>query len=334
VTAAVFSLLVVAAVLEIVLRLFGPPYYRFNNLSHEYYTNPRAYHDVLRKEGRHTVYGLDYHEDPHGYRIPEADPEPRTATPEKRILGLGDSFTYGRGVRYEDIYLTRLERLLNDEREKVAIKNCGIVGAQIEDIIDTYARESVSIPPGSLVIYGFVLNDFGLVFTEPIKGYNFIDFNNEGYTFNPLRQRSALINFVAHSIEKRRLHTATLSAFIESFEGENAVRGFDQLVNLDQATQENGHTLLIAVFPLLYDFQEYRFTSIHEKIAYFCDGHGILRIDLFPAFSRRRAEDLWANPTDHHPNEIAHAIAATEIRSFLERGLPDFTRREVPGRSE
>jgi hypothetical protein len=317
----------IAAVLEIVLRLFGPPYYRFNNLSQEYYSNPRGYHDVLREEGRHTVYGLDYREGPYGYRVPASEPEPKIAAPEKWILGLGDSFTYGRGVRHKDIYLTRLEKQLNHEQEKVAIKNCGIVGAQIEDIVDTYARESVSIPPGSLVIYGFVLNDFGLVLTEPIEGYNFIDFNNEGHTFNPLRQRSALVNFVAHSIEKKRLHTATLSAYLESFEGENAVRGFSQLVKLHQATLENSHTLLVVVFPLLYDFEEYPFNSIHEKIKFFCEGHGILFLDLFPAFSRREAEDLWSNPTDHHPNEISHAIAAAEIRDFLERVVPDFTRR-------
>ena len=192
----------------------------------------------------------------------------------------------------------------------------------------------MSIPPGSLVIYGFVLNDFGLVFNEPIKGNNFIDFNNEGYAFNPLRQKSALINFVTHSIEKRRLHTATLSAYLDSFEGANAVKGFSQMVTLHQATLKNGHTLLVVVFPLLYDFGEYLFEPAHTKIGQFCDGHGIFFLDLFPEFSHHNAEDLWSNPTDHHPNEIAHAIAASAIAAFVGNELPRFSAFQTDARTE
>ena len=272
------------------------------------------------------MYGLTYRDDLYGYRVPHLDSRPELDSPDRTILGLGDSFTYGRGVRYRDIYLTRLEKLLNNGQDKVRIKNCAVVGATVEDILNIYARESSSIPPKSLVIYGFVLNDFGLVFTEAIKGYNFIDFNNEGNTFNPLRQRSALINFVSHNVEKRRLHTATLSAYLDSFEGENLVRGFGRLKELKQATLKNEHDLLVVVFPLLYDFGNYRFSSIHNKMEYFCSGHGILYLDLFPSFSRHRAEELWSNPTDHHPNELAHAIAANELAIFITTEVRDYSR--------
>jgi hypothetical protein len=171
------------------------------------------------------------------------------------------------------------------------------------------------------VIYGLVLNDFGLDLTTPIKGLNFIDINNGGYTFSPLRKSSALINFISHSVEKRRLHTNTVKAYVESFEGESSENGFDLLNELDQSILEDEGTLLVVVFPLLYDFEKYRFSSIHEEIQSFCERHRILYLDLLPAFSRYRAEDLWANPTDHHPNEIAHRIAADEIAAFIEDHL-------------
>ena len=303
------------------MRLFGPPYYRFNNLSEEYYSNPRGYHDVIRKEGKHTVFGLRYHDSPDGYRNSPDHDQSSIELPEKYVLGLGDSFTYGRGVRYEDIYLTRLEFLLNHGQNKAIVKNCGVVGANIEDIVDIYARESASLPRGSFVIYGLVLNDFGLDLTTPIKGLNFIDINNGGYTFSPLRKSSALINFISYSIEKRRLHTNTVKTYVESFEGESSENGFDLLNELDQSILEDEGTLLVVVFPLLYDFEKYRFSSIHEEIQSFCERHRILYLDLLPAFSRYRAEDLWANPTDHHPNEIAHRIAADEIAAFIEDHL-------------
>ena len=314
--------------MEICLRIFGPPYFRFNNLSEEYYTNPRGYHDAIRKDGKYTVYGLTYHDSPDGYRMCSSHDHSPIEAPETHVLGLGDSFTYGRGVRYDDIYLTRLEESLNQESDSVTIKNCGVVGAGIEDIVSIYARESSSLPRGSLVIYGMVLNDLGLVLTEPIKGLNFIDINNGGNTFNPLRKRSALINFVAHSIETRRLHTSTVKAYLESFEGQNAEIGFKRLEDLNQSVLEDGGTLLVVVFPLLYDFERHLFDSIHKRIGLFCAGHQILYVDLLPAFSRHKAEDLWANPTDHHPNEVAHRIAADELAVFIENNLPHFSQKE------
>jgi len=116
---------------ETILRIFGPKYYRFNNASAEYYTNPRDYHIPLREEAGHIIYGLDYNESPEGYRLPDSSTPNRLIPPEMEkdvmILGLGDSFTYGRGVRYEDLYLTKLEKLLNLSK-KIGIKNCGKVG--------------------------------------------------------------------------------------------------------------------------------------------------------------------------------------------------------------
>ena len=199
-----------------------------------------------------------------------------------------------------------------------------MVGAGIEDIVDIYERESAALPRGSLVIYGLVLNDFGLAPTVPIKGLNLIDINNGGNTFSPLRKGSACINFISYLVEKRRLHSVTIRAYLESFQGQNAENGFDLLKTLNESIRKDEGTLLVVVFPLLHDFEKYRFRSIHEKIKSFCDRHGILYLDVLPAFSRHKAEDLWANPTDHHPNEIAHGIAADEIAAFIDEKLPTF----------
>ena len=323
-TAVMLGLIVAAGFVEICLRIFGPPYYRFNNLSQEYYSDARGYYDIIRVENNRPVYGLDYHEDSNGYRVSQDPKKLAIELPDKYILGLGDSFTYGRGVRYEDIYLTKLQEILNHGSSRVVVKNCGVVGAGIQDVVDIYARESSTLPRSSLVIYGFVLNDFGLVMTEPIQGLNFIDINNGGYTFNPLRKYSASINFMFHAVETRRLHTATLRAYLASFEGDNEENGFHILEDLRQEIRSDGGTLLVVVFPLLYDFENYRFRSIHEKVSAFCDEHDILFLDLFHAFSTYSARELWANPTDHHPNDIAHRIAAREIADFIKRELPGF----------
>ena len=136
--------------IEIALRIWGPPYYRFNNSSGEYYTNPRGYHEPLRKEGGRTIYGLRAYCDNFGYRLPDNMPElheqgtppPADFTRENVILGLGDSFTFGRGVRYNDIYLTLLEKELDRNGYPAYIKNAARPGDDLEQIVKIHYYET------------------------------------------------------------------------------------------------------------------------------------------------------------------------------------------------
>lgn len=68
---------------------------------------------------------------------------------------------------------------------------------------------------------------------------------------------------------------------------------------------------------LLYDFERYPFYEIHKKISLFCAQEGIPLLDLFMAYSGYKAENLWVNPRDYHPNEIAHRVAGEELYNFL-----------------
>lgn len=312
----VISVVVLLLVSEIILRTYGPKYYRFNNDSEEYYINPRGYHIPLRQEGEYIVYGLNYNSSPEGYRLPDL-PLAGNSEKENLILGLGDSFTYGRGVKYEDIYLVALENRLNRDGYNIGIKNCARIGADIDTIFKIYLEES-SQKAYPFVIYGLVLNDFDL--RVRIFGDDFIDFNNEGYVFNKMRQVSRLYNFLCYAIEKIRLHSRTTKAYLESFRGEYAEVKFAIIRQLHQDIKANKGKLIIVLFPLLYNFERYPFYEVHEKISVFCDKEGIPLVDLLSAFSRYKAENLWANPTDHHPNETAHRIAGEELYNFLRRG--------------
>jgi len=310
---AILAVAVMLLVIEALLRVSGPPTHRFNNQSEEYYTNPRNYHTPLRIEEGHIIYGLRYNKSPKGYRLPDEPVSDKTGK-KNAVLGMGDSFTYGRGVRYEDIYLSRMEQSLSRDGYDVSVKNSAICGANIDEIYETYSYES-SVKRYPVVIYGLVLNDFGK--SHAIYGTDFIDFNNAGYEFDPLRKTSSLYNLICYLIEERRLHHYTIDAYLRQFEGKNAARNFETLRQLNRDVKLKGGTLIIVLFPLIYDFERYPFHGIHQKIADFCDREGILLLDLLPAFSNYMAEELWANPTDHHPNEIAHGLAAHELHGFI-----------------
>ncbi len=117
-------------------RLFGPKYYQFSNKSSRYFGNSRGYYVPVGEENGQTVYGTPMKGEPPGYRIPDDTP-PHSKREQKEwlVLGLGDSFTIGRGVFYRDIYLTRLEEMWKQRGQYAPIKNCAITGADIEKIV-------------------------------------------------------------------------------------------------------------------------------------------------------------------------------------------------------
>jgi hypothetical protein len=323
--AVVFTLLSVSlsiiaglGLVEVILRIVGPGYYQFNNRSHEYFSNPRGYFDPLRVEGGHQIYGLEYKETEEDYR---AGSEPAAGRP--LLLGLGDSFTYGRGVRPEHTYLVRLQQRFNRENVPIAVKNAARVGADVYEVAGQYEYEAARQKP-ELVVYGFVLNDFRLPTSRRIVGSDYVDQNNGGYMYDPWRRYSAIYNYALFLRDRRRLETETLDNYLRAYEGPSATKGFATLEALDKAVSSDGGRLVILLFPLLYEFDRYPFASIHAKIEEFARTRNILFLDLLPAMSARDPEDLWAHPIDHHPNDVAHEIAAEALNAFLKaRGVLD-----------
>jgi lysophospholipase L1-like esterase len=319
--AILLSIFIAVFFFELFLRICGPKYFRFNKRSDEYYTNPRGYHLFLRNDGGDNIYGLKYRETAEGYRLPDkiSYVENNNEKYNHFILGIGDSFTYGQGVKYEDLYLTRLERLLDKDNRKIKVENRGLDGADINKIFEVYLFES-SKRSYPLVIYGFMLNDFGLFGAHKIIGSDFVDINNGGNRWNAWRSNLASVNLIAYVMERRRLHNHTMKAYLDAFKGEYARLGFKTLGQLNQGIKSKGGTLVITLFPLIYNFKNHPFREIHDKISRFCIQENIPFLDLLPAFSEYRPEELWVNPTDYHPNEIAHRIAAENIYHFLKKG--------------
>jgi hypothetical protein len=301
----------------------------------EYCSNPRGYFTVRRSGEDQVEYSVDvFAVFPPFRRIPQnmEDPEDVLAflTREEPILALGDSFTMGQGVRYEDTYSARLERLIAKEGTHIGIKNTGGAGYDIEEVCLAYDAYSAD-EDCPLVIYGFVLNDFGLPGKENIVGSDYIDTSSGGIEYSPWRRRCAAVNFVYEAIDRIRLDRTTRRSYLEAFRGENAIEKFDLVRSLNREIELKDGKLVIVLFPLLYEFHHYPFQEIHDKIRNFCRKEGILLLDLLPAFSKHKAPSLWVHPSDHHPNEIAHRIAAEEIHAFLKRhGLLEALAVEEP----
>ena len=67
--------------------------------------------------------------------------------------------------------------------------------------------------------------------------------------------------------------------------------------------------------------EDYPFTAIHAFVEETCGEIGLPVHDLLPAFQGKRDRELWVHQTDHHPNEIAHEIAARSLEEFVRSQL-------------
>jgi lysophospholipase L1-like esterase len=75
-----------------------------------------------------------------------------------RIMIVGDSLTYGYGVREEETYPRQIETMLK-KNFSVEVLNLGVSGYQSEDVSKTVKEYTPLLQP-DLIIYGVCLNDF------------------------------------------------------------------------------------------------------------------------------------------------------------------------------
>ncbi len=310
--AIVFAVVASLWLFELGLRLFGPEVHSFNNMLSEYDSNPRDYFDEIRKEGESAVYGIRQRTDLGlGGRI--GDDGARDQRPAQ-ILGLGDSQAQGQGVRSTDTFYAKLARSLD-----VGVRNAAVDGYDLEEVIARYAYETSGGQRYPIVIYALVLDDFGLDRSR-IKGLDFIQYQ-PGHAFDGWRQRSAIWNFVSHLAEQARLSEETTGAYLDAYTGPAFETQVSKLVRLDAQVRADGGTFFVAVLPLLYDFENYPFTTIHSQLNALSASHNLNIIDLLHGLNTHAADALWVHPTDHHPNEIAHSeVAATLAREIRASG--------------
>jgi hypothetical protein len=285
-----------------------------------YATNPRGYfEDDNSVEVRINSLGM-------------RGPEVEKAKPEGvyRILGLGDSFTFGVGVRDEDTFLRRLETLLNaqpDEGRRCEVLNAGVQGYNTRDEVVCLEQRWLELSP-DLVLITFYLND----------AYADAAFLNMGqgqgvYLDQPdgLARYSFLYDSLQHAY-RARISWQKMYEHYSLFYFTQPQQFFQQaqpgevdwhvsaqaLARAKQLSQERNFKLGLVLFPELIDLDSrYPFAAIHAVIHDACGQLQIPMLDLLEVYRGRDARDLWVHPTDHHPNEEAHRLAAGAIETFL-----------------
>ena len=230
-----------------------------------------------------------------------------------RILGLGDSYTFGNGVRREHLFLERLEASLADARGmEIEVLNLGIPGFSTPQEVALLEHVGIGFDP-DLVLIAFVVNDVGgfLPGVQVTAG-------------PPWLAGLAEVFWLAGHVKQRVLAPRTMRRVIEERRrtyGPSApgwLAAQRALARAKRLADAEGFALVLVIFPNMWELDgAYPFEGVHATIAGAAERLGIPVIDLLEGFREVDRTQLWVHPNDQHPNHEAHAIAAQGIEQGL-----------------
>lgn len=231
----------------------------------------------------------------------------------KRVVVLGDSFTFGEGVRPEHMFSNLLEKRLASSGIDVEVLNFSVGGWGTRDETAYLEAQGLDFSP-DLVIVAYVLND-----ADYAGGLDVWEGFRHQYEKSWLRF-SAVLSFLYARLGQRLYVRRYVEGMTEQALREESkwTSSFRDLSRGEKLAKASGARFAVVILPFMYDLtDDYPFRSIHRMIESYCRSEEIPVRDLFPAFSGSDYVDLWVHASDPHPNEQGHRIIADALFEFL-----------------
>ena len=252
------------------------------------------------------------------------------AKPENtfRITVIGDSFTFGTALQFDDAFPKRLERMLNlnDGPLKAEVLNMGVPGFSTSHEVRT-VREAIA-RGADLALLQITLNDPQI---KPYRPTGLTRTNEFGVKSSDTRlgQYWKTFDFVATRIANTRTHSSYREYYFDLFDNNRTWTSFSKAINkISRLSNKKDVTLVAVVFPLfgLPLDENYPFHPLHQKVGKLLTEKQIPHLDLFETFRGIPLDRIQVIPgQDFHPNEIGHRMAAEAIYHWLLDGqfIPD-----------
>jgi lysophospholipase L1-like esterase len=291
-------------------------------ITFRYDGNPRGYFDEL-SEVHHDV-------NPLGFRGPAFIQKPEGTF---RVVCLGDSFTFGEGVRNEDAYPEVAARLLRKRGRQTDACNLGVGGYNTTQSLGVLQRFGFDLEP-DVVVLGYTINDaepplfqIDPASREPVRRDREMAIESEAAPQKPpatVLYRLRLAQAVWKVFHERNLTQQTLRYYrsVNDTSAPGWIESERALRDIIATCRERGIPCIVVLFPLLYELSDvYPFRAVHERVGEVVAGAGGEFIDLLPRLAGQNPAGLIVHPTDPHPNETVHALAgelvAEKIASLL-----------------
>jgi lysophospholipase L1-like esterase len=261
--------------------------------------------------------------------------QPTFAPEELRILAVGDSCTFGKGVLERDCWPRQLERLLQERHpeRRVLVANLGVNGyssLQYQRAIE----QAFDVRP-HLVVLGYNVNDFPNITARVDK----VVYQNEKTL------RAHIPGEVREQLSSTALYRALRAAFYELKEtrdlermeriSSDATQGFGRdterwrteskiLGAISEAVHGAGAQMAIFLFPFenMVYLDEYTHGPV-DSVRELCEEIGVPFIDMvaeFREYARQEQppRELFLTGDRYHPNSEGYAVVARTVASALE----------------
>jgi len=257
-----------------------------------------------------------------------------------RLLFLGDSLTFGEGVRDADVYPQVTTEILNrwvlDGRFSSGTSfeaiNMGVSGYNTRQSLYALEHWGTQFSP-DIVILGYALNDTeGPLWRDnPTGGRprrdNVRDVQmGTADALDP--PSSGLFRFRTVRVMWQAWHArsrtqATIAYYRSLYEPRNPYLEVNMaaLDGIVAFCRERGIPCVVLCFPVLHQLDDtYPLADIHEAVRQRVKSGGADFIDMLDELKGRRARELWVHPSDPHPNEEVHAAAAEALTHLIVSG--------------
>ena len=255
---------------------------------------------------------------------------------QRRIVCIGDSFTFGWGVAVDDAWPRRVERVLRERDDGIRTVNCGAAGAiYVDEYASALEHRFGHFDPDAVVV-SLCLNDLipssnALAHAEPppwlLRNSRLLRDLLQGYALAAsLRidpDRDLVGELLALPDERYPPWATALPpnsvGRAALWAGGGAQRGLIAMRDWCAARDLPFGVVIWPYFQGLGANEHYPFARIHRLVGDFCGEQGIPFFDLLPTFERQVAQssDLWVCVADYLGNERAQAMATPPLADFL-----------------
>jgi hypothetical protein len=264
----------------------------------------------------------EYRKNKEGFR----DVEHSVAKPPGtiRVAFQGDSFTYGQGVDFREIFSTRVGKILARKipDHKIEVLNFGIPALDVFGDLNNIRKKVMKYDPDEIV-FSYVLNDF----SDPRMDLKFISCLRreiERYkVFRRFEKYSKLAYFVDWILyqllsDARHIHLQWLR---DSFDPARNPRYHEMKNALEEIIRiVSSKSSVVVFFPYLVAAKEENvdfYNCAKHLVEGLCKKYKCPFLEVLPLLKSRPYYRWWVSADDHHPNAAAHKLIAEAIAKKL-----------------
>lgn len=238
---------------------------------------------------------------------------------KRRISFIGDSFTAGHGIKSVEDRFANILRRAHPEWEVHALAIPGYDTRAELALLSGLLERGYQL---DLVVLVYCLNDISDLAPRQQEALRRISEESKGRPW--ILRRSYFFDVLSYRFSTR--FNPDMRSYYdivrEAYRGELWETQQRRLMAFRDVVQSRRGRLAVVMFPFFHTLGTgYAYAAEHDQLQQFWRASGTPYLDLLSIYQQFSTEDLTVSLFDAHPNEKAHAMAASAMGDFLRQCL-------------